>query len=138
MDDIRDQFPVPPCVQCGRGMCVKNERGKGYLCPSCGQYYEFEIAGAPMIDPKLAALGPMVLSLRLTMAHWRMAMEHAMETLQYEKMAELIEGHKEWLDQIGLPLADYVRKLKHDEQIESLPETNDGDWLGDERLRKIR
>lgn len=138
MDDIRDKFPMPPCVMCGAGMCVKNEKGEGYRCPKCGQRYEFEISGRPMTDPRLSSLRPLALYLRLTLGHWRTGIEHAMETLQYERMIEAIETHKKWLDEVMLPMADHVGEVRRGEEPELLAETDDSDWLGAGWWEKIR
>ena len=129
MNDIRDQFPMPPCANCGRGMCVKDGQDEGYRCTTCGAWFEMERTHKSMTDPQAKALRSLVMNLRLTMGHWRMAMEHAFETFQYDKITELIEGHKKWLDEVGLPMADCVRKIKHGEQTEPLPETTSMDWL---------
>lgn len=139
MDDIRDQFPMPPCINCGHGMCEKDNAGESYRCPTCGQRYVLSPAPyGPINNPKAAPLGPLAVNLRLVTQHWMMAMGAAMDALQYDSMAEIIATHKRWLDEVGLPMADYVRKLKHGEQVKSLPATSDNDWLGDERLREIR
>ena len=138
MDDIRDKFPMPPCVMCGRGMCVKSETGEGYQCPICNQQYELGATIRPMDDMKTASLRPLVLNMRLTTGHWLMAMERAMETLDAGAMIEAMNTHKRWLDLVIAQMAQHVHEVKLSKDPEPAAETSGSDWLSDEQLRRIR
>lgn len=129
MDDIRDQFPMPPCYTCGRGMCEKYGPSEGYRCTSCGQGYVLGDTLRPTTDLKTASLRPLVMNIRLVTVHWIMAMEQAMETLQYEKLVLLMDAHKEWIDKVGLPIANHVGNVRRDEEPGELPEADGSDWL---------
>lgn len=142
MDDIRDKFPMPPCVQCGRGMCVKSPTNEGYQCSRCGQQYELGATIRPMDNMKAISLRPLVLNMRLTTGHWLMAMEHAMETMNPAAMVIAMNTHKRWLSEVGISMASHVIEVRDGAEPEPEPEpaaeTDDSDWLSDAQLRKIR
>ncbi len=118
--DYRDHMPPPPCMKCGKGLCVKADEHAGYRCPECGENYALMIYEGPRSDV-LRQLAPIMMQFKQTTSHWMTAMEGAFDQLDYNAAMTAMANYKDWLDQVATPMIDRIRQIKDGTQADPIP-----------------
>lgn len=118
--DQRDDMPPPPCMKCGKGICVKAETHGGYRCPECGENFVLMIYEGPRSDI-LRQLAPIMMQFRQTTSHWMEAMESAFDQLEYNGAMNAMANYKSWLDEVATPMIDRIRQIKDGKRADPIP-----------------